>query len=173
MLFLKHSQSTCEEILLYHDHEYHHVVHFDRCTCLSTTVIRVRDETYPTQLDWKIRRSSWFLFREALISSPVLAYFDVSAVTTDLYCDASEGSIGAVLQQTDKDGVVPPVGFYSRKLTAAEERYSTYDRELVGLRDSCLHFRYQLLGVPFTVHTDHSSLRWILSQPDLTTIRQS
>ena len=40
------------------------------------------------------------------------------------------------------------------------------------LFDSCLHFRYQLLGVPFTVHTDHSSLRWILSQPDLTAIRQ-
>jgi hypothetical protein len=67
---------------------------------------------------------------------------------------------------------VRPVGFYSRKLTPAEERYSTYDRELVGLRDSCLHFRYQLLGVPFTVRTDHSSLRWILSQPDLTAIRQ-
>ena len=26
--------------------------------------------------------------------------------------------------------------------------------------------------MPFTVHTDHSSLRWILSQPDLTVIRQ-
>jgi hypothetical protein len=110
--------------------------------------------------------------KEALISSPVLAYFDVNAVATDLYCDASGGSIGAVLQQTDKDGEVRPVGFYSRKLTPAEERYSTYDRELVVLRDSCLHFRYQLLGVPFTVRTDHSSLRWILSQPDLTAIRQ-
>ncbi len=65
-----------------------------------------------------------------------------------------------------------PVGFYSRKLTPAEERCNTYDRELVGLRDICLHFRYQLLGVPFTVRTDHSSLRWILSQPDLTAILQ-
>jgi hypothetical protein len=61
---------------------------------------------------------------------------------------------------------------YFRKLTSAEERYNTYDRELVGMRDSCLHFRYQLLGVPFTVLTDHSSLRWILSQPDLTAILQ-
>jgi hypothetical protein len=77
-----------------------------------------------------------------------------------------------VLQQTDKAGEVIPVGFYSRKLTPPEERYSTYDRELVGLRDSCLHFRYQLLGVPFMVRTDHISLRWILSQPDLTDIRQ-
>ena len=44
--------------------------------------------------------------KEALISSPVLASFDVDAVATDLYYDASAGSIGTVLQQTNKDGVV-------------------------------------------------------------------
>ncbi len=36
--------------------------------------------------------------KEALISSPMLAYFDVNAVATDLYCDASGDNIGAVLQ---------------------------------------------------------------------------
>ncbi len=102
----------------------------------------------------------------------MLAYFDVHTVVTDLYYDASGDSIGAVLHQTDKDGEVRPFGFYSRKLTPAEEHYSTYDRELVGLCDSCLHFRYQFLGVPFTVRTDHIRIRWILSQPDLAAIRQ-
>ncbi len=97
--------------------------------------------------------------KTVLISRPVLTYFDVHAAVTDLYCDASGGSIGVVLQQTDRDGNVRPVGFYSRKLTTAEGRYGTYDRELVGLRDGCLHFRYQFLGVPFSVRTDHSSLR--------------
>jgi hypothetical protein len=62
--------------------------------------------------------------------------------------------------------------FILERLTPVEGRYDTYDRELVGLRDGCLHFRYQLLGVPFTVRTDHSSLRWLLSQPELTAIRQ-
>ena len=54
----------------------------------------------------------------------------------------------------------------------AEMKYAVYDRELVGLCDVCLHFRYQLLGIRFTVRTDHSSLRWLLSQDDLTGIRQ-
>jgi hypothetical protein len=36
--------------------------------------------------------------KEALISRPVLAYFDVNTVSTDLYCDASGDSIGAILQ---------------------------------------------------------------------------
>jgi hypothetical protein len=96
---------------------------------------------------------------KTLVSSPVLDYFDVHAASTDLYCDTSGGRIGAVLQQTDRDGNVRPVGFYSRNLTPAEGHYGTYDHELVGLRDDCLHFRYQILGVPFTVRTDHTSLR--------------
>ncbi len=36
----------------------------------------------------------------------MLAYFDVNDVTTDLYYDPSGGSIGVVLQQTDKDDEV-------------------------------------------------------------------
>ncbi len=88
----------------------------------------------------------------ALVSSPVLTYFDVHATPTDLYCDASDDSIESVLQQTDRDGSVRPVGFYSRKLAPDEGRYGTYDCELVGLRDDCLHFRYQLLG---SLHSPH------------------
>jgi hypothetical protein len=57
--------------------------------------------------------------------SPALAYFDVHSAATDLYCDASDDSIGSVLQQTDRDGNVRPVGFYSRKLTPSEGRYGT------------------------------------------------
>ncbi len=52
-----------------------------------------------------------------LISIPALACFDVNTVTTDLCCDSSGGSIGAVLQQTDKDGEIRPVDYYSRKFT--------------------------------------------------------
>ena len=37
--------------------------------------------------------------KESLISSPVLVYFDVNAVASDLYCDASGGSIGTVFSR--------------------------------------------------------------------------
>jgi hypothetical protein len=53
--------------------------------------------------------------KEVLINSPVLTYFDVNVVTTNLCCDASGNSIGTVLEQIDKTGEVCPVGFYSRK----------------------------------------------------------
>jgi len=35
----------------------------------------------------------------------------------------------------------------SRQLTPVEMKYAVSDRELVGLRDACLHFRYQLEGL--------------------------
>jgi len=107
----------------------------------------------------------------ALTTAPVLKFFDVNAEST-LSVDASGYSIGAVLHQTDADGNVRPVGFYSRRLTDVEMKYSIYDRELVGLRDGVLHFRHWLLGVPFRVKTDHCSLRWLMSQPELTGQRQ-
>ena len=37
--------------------------------------------------------------KEALISSPVLVYFDFNVVASDLYCDASGGNIGAVFSR--------------------------------------------------------------------------
>ena len=73
--------------------------------------------------------------KQAITTAPVLAYFDVKA-KTDLYVDASGLSIGGVLQQDDENGDSRPVGFYSRRLQGAEVQYSTYDRELLGLRDS-------------------------------------
>jgi hypothetical protein len=37
----------------------------------------------------------------------------------------------------------------------------------LGLRDGVLHFRHYLLGIKFKVHTDHSSLRWLMTQPEV------
>ena len=38
--------------------------------------------------------------------------------------------------------------------------------------DGVLHFCHWLLVIPFKVKTDHCSLRWLLSQPELTGQRQ-
>ena len=112
--------------------------------------------------------------KTALTTAPVLSYFDVSA-PTKVSVDASGYAIGGVLEQeTAADGHTAwhPIGFYSRRLTSQESSKSAYDRELIGLRDTCLAFRHLLLGVPFTVYTDHQSLRWLFSQQELTGIHQ-
>ena len=45
-------------------------------------------------------------------------------------------------------------------------------KELLGLRDGVLHFRHYLLGIKFKVHTDHSSLLWLMTQTEVVGQRQ-
>ena len=105
--------------------------------------------------------------KQALTTAPVLAYFDVTA-KTELLTDASKLAIGGVVQQTDAAGNCRPIGFYSRRLTDTESNYATYERELLGVKDTLLAFRHWLLGVPISIRTDHDSLKWLMSQQDIT-----
>jgi hypothetical protein len=73
--------------------------------------------------------------------------------------DASAAHIGAVAQQqVEPGGVRQPLGFYSRKLAAAEVKYSAFGRELLACRDGIRHFQHLLEGRVFTIFTDHKPL---------------
>ena len=60
--------------------------------------------------------------------------------------------------------------YFSRKLLDVETRYPAYDREPLGIRDAILYWNFNLHGAeqPFLVHTDHTTLCWILTHPHLT-----
>ena len=79
-----------------------------------------------------------------------------------LFCDSSRVTIGACLTQ----GKERIIDFFSRKLKAVEQRYPIHTLEAFAIVESILHFRRVLLGVNFTVYTDHSALeRWFLKNP--------
>lgn len=75
--------------------------------------------------------------------------------------DASGVAVGSVLQQLNGNNW-EPLTYFSRKLSPAETRYSTFDRELLGVYLSVKHFRYFLEGHSFTIYTDHKPLTYIL-----------
>ena len=58
-----------------------------------------------------------------------------------LAVDASATPVGAVLQQFE-DRAWAPLAFFSRKLSASETRYSTFDRELLAAFLAIRHFRF-------------------------------
>ena len=72
-----------------------------------------------------------------------------------LTTDASDVAVGAVLSQGKED---KPLAFFSKKLSAAERKYSTFDRELLAIFLSIKHFRHMLEGRNFCVWTDHKPL---------------
>ncbi len=76
--------------------------------------------------------------------------------------DASEQGIGAVLSQM-QGGVEHPVAYFSRVLSRLEKQYCTTRKELLAVIRAIQNFRPYLYGVPFTLHTDHAALKWLLN----------
>ncbi|GFR61863.1 Pol polyprotein [Elysia marginata] len=66
------------------------------------------------------------------------------SVTTD----ASDQTVGAVLEQYVQ-GVWQPLAFFSKRLSPPEQKYSTFDRELLRRYLAIRHFRFFLEGRPF------------------------
>ena len=76
-----------------------------------------------------------------------------------LYTDASRIALGACLCQYNPDkGEEFIVDFYSKKLTATQQRYSVHTLEAFAVYKAIMHFRRLLLGAEFVVYTDHSAL---------------
>ena len=96
-----------------------------------------------------------------LVGSPVLAYPDPNG-SFFLDTDASGVGIGAVLSQ-EHSGVEKVIGYFSRTLNKSDRRYCVTRRELLAVIEALKHFHPYLYGVPFTIRSDHGSLRWLLN----------
>jgi len=105
--------------------------------------------------------------KEAFVKAPILQFFDPS-LPPHLFVDASDQAIGASLVQQSANGHFFPVAFYSKRLNAAQMNYSVRERECLAIVSALLHFQYFLYGRKITVHTDHQSLQYLLSQKQLT-----
>lgn len=79
-----------------------------------------------------------------------------------IYTDASDSSIGAVLQQRI-DADWQPLAFFSRRLTCTQKKYSPYDRELLAIYEAIRHFRHMVEARHFTVYTDHKPLIYVFT----------
>ncbi|XP_037564659.1 uncharacterized protein K02A2.6-like [Dermacentor silvarum] len=86
------------------------------------------------QWTWKKEQEVAFQRSKELITkAPVLVHFDPDKPVV-LTVDASPYGVGAVLAHRDNDGQERPVSFASRRLLAAEQRYSQLDKEGLALK---------------------------------------
>src|SRR5438128_11340412 len=79
-----------------------------------------------------------------------------------VYCDASGQGIGCVLMQ---DGHV--IAYASRQLRKHEQNYPTHDLELAAVVHALKIWRHYLIGKRTEIYTDHKSLKYFFTQPDL------
>ncbi|WVZ81244.1 hypothetical protein U9M48_028640 [Paspalum notatum var. saurae] len=101
------------------------------------------------------------ILKKLLTSAPVLAQPDITK-PFDVYCDASGSGLGCVLMQ---EGRV--IAYASCQLRKHEVNYPTHDLELLALVYALKKWRHYLLGNTYHIYTDHKSLKYIFTQPEL------
>ncbi|KAK1660634.1 hypothetical protein QYE76_048793 [Lolium multiflorum] len=101
------------------------------------------------------------LLKQKLTSTPLLVLPDTSK-PFQIFCDASLHGLGDFLMQERQ-----VVAYASRQLCKHELNYPTHDLELATLIHALLTWRQYLLGNRCEAFTDHKSLKYIFSQPNL------
>jgi hypothetical protein len=99
--------------------------------------------------------------KKFLTSASILAQPDIDR-PFDVYCDASKTGLGCVLMQ---EGWV--IAYASRQLKKHEVNYPTHDLELAAVEHALKIWRHYLLGNKVHIFTDHKSLKYIFTQPEL------
>ncbi|KAK4327436.1 hypothetical protein Pmani_002100 [Petrolisthes manimaculis] len=86
-----------------------------------------------TPLDWTPEARIAFEDLKSKLAEEVTLAFPNFAKPFMLTTDASDKSIGGVLQQKDDEGRMRPLTFFSRTLNPAETRYSTIEKEALAV----------------------------------------
>ncbi len=108
----------------------------------------------------KEQEESYKLMKKVLTETPVLIHsnFEKDFI---LSTDALGYALGAVLEQEGDDKKIHPVGYASKTLTKAEQKYSTTELECYAIVWGIEKFHHYLYGRKFKVVTDHQALTWL------------
>ena len=132
---------------------------------IALPLTELTKESVPWQ--WGAEQQQAFdALKAALCSPPVLLVPDQSKPFV-LNTDACKYAIGGTLQQDHGNGL-QPVAYFSAKMSDAERNYDVREKEFMALFKACQHWRHYLHGTqPFTLLTDHDSLKYHKTMPHL------
>ena len=106
-----------------------------------------------TPFKWEAKHTAAFEEMKRIVSKEVLLSFPDYTQRFQLYTDASDLQMGAVLKQGDKT-----LAFFSKKLTDAQKGYGVGEKEMLSIVEALKQFRTMIYGYPIDVYTDH--LNW-------------
>ena len=109
---------------------------------------------------WEEQHNNAFQYVKQLLTSPPILILPRLDLPFILSVDASSVALGAVLQQSI-DNKLLPVAYASRILSRAERRYSAYEREALACVWGCERFCHFLEGTEFELKTDNQALAWL------------
>ena len=83
----------------------------------------------------------------------------------ELMCNASDYAIRAVLGQK-RDRIFQVIHYASRTLNDAQLNYATTEKKLLAIVFAFDKFRPYLIGNKVIVHTNHSSIKYLMTKKD-------
>ena len=135
------------------------------CSSRAAVLTELTKKDRPNRVRWTDQCQRAFEdLRDCLCTNPVLQQPDFNLPFT-VQTDASGVGLGAVLLQGE-EGNQRPVTFLSRKLFPRECKYSTVEKECLGLKWALDSLHYYLVGKSFTIETDHRALQWLQRMKD-------
>jgi hypothetical protein len=99
-------------------------------------------------LEWTASAQEAFQNAKRLLAAAEPLQHPTPNAELSLATDAADTHIGGVMQQKSGD-YWQPLGFFSRKLTETESRYSAFDRELLSVFAAIWHFCHFCEGQSF------------------------
>ena len=101
--------------------------------------------------------------KQALISDSIVRHPRVD-LPYQLYTDASNHCVGAILCQTHEDGTEYVVQYLSHQLSGVQCRWATIEKEAYAVVYALQKLRAYLYGADFVIYTDHKPLLCLFSK---------
>ena len=117
-----------------------------------------------TPIEWNEAAQEAFEKLKTELTEKIVLKFPDFTRDFILTTDASEVSIGGVLQQKDEEGNLRPLTFFNRALNSAESKYPVIEREALAVIYGLQVNRPLCLGYHVEILTDHRPLVWLLSK---------
>ena len=111
-----------------------------------------------------MRHANFFVvkLKEKLSTTPILRGPNW-ALPFHISSDASDTAIGVVLGQ--QDGQAPNAVYYiSKNLAPDKLNYTVTEKEFLAIVYSINKFRHYITGYPTFVHTNHSTIKYLMSK---------
>ncbi|GFY14096.1 transposable element Tcb2 transposase [Trichonephila clavipes] len=123
-------------------------------------------------IQWTEEAEQAFNDAKNALADATLLRHPIPGAKLSLWTDASDKAVGGSLMQLCQNKW-EPVAFLSVKLSKSQQKWSTYDRELLAIYISVKRFRHMLEGRDFIIYTDQKPLMYAFMQnPDKCSPRQ-
>ncbi|GFW59646.1 hypothetical protein TNCV_2756551 [Trichonephila clavipes] len=117
-------------------------------------------------IQWTEEAEQAFNDAKNALADATLLRHPIPGAKLSLWTDASDKAVGGSLMQLCQNNW-EPVAFLSVKLSKSQQKWSTYDRELLAMYISVKRFRHMLEGRDFIIYTDQKPLMHAFMQnPD-------